>query len=275
MTAHPTSNDWATSRGEKWLAQLARMEGTLAPIDEPLIGALALDGPLRIADVACGGGRTTLEIARRAPAGSVVHGFDISPALIEAARARSAPGVVFELRDIAKTAPDAPCDRLLSRFGVMFFDDPPAAFANLARWLRPGGRFAFAVWGPLADNPWMTTVRAAAAAVVDVPPFEPNAPGAFRYANAAELCALLEGAGFGELEVRDLRRAIALGGGLSPEEAARFALTAFASFGDLLTKAGGTAFDDACRSLAVVFSRHAVGGEVRMNARVHLVTGAR
>src|SRR4051794_976264 len=116
MTPPTGSYDWAGARGEKWRAQLAGMEAMLAPIDEPLIHALQLDAPYRIADLACGGGGTTLEIQRRAPAGSVVHGFDISPALVETARARvpSDPrGIAFAVADMATgPAPDAPYDRL-------------------------------------------------------------------------------------------------------------------------------------------------------------------
>jgi SAM-dependent methyltransferase len=100
-----------------------------------------------------------LEILRRAP-GSVVHGFDLSPALIELARSRKRSderAFAFEIADMATApAPEEPYDRLFSRFGIMFFDDPLAAFANLVRWLASGGRFAFAVWGPPAENPWMT-----------------------------------------------------------------------------------------------------------------------
>ena len=149
MNENPSASDWALARGEKWRDQLTGMEAMLAPVDEPLIHALHLDAPYRVADIACGGGGTTLQILRRAPAGSVVHGFDISPALIELARDRAWPDgrIVFEIADVATApAPAEPYDRLVSRFGVMFFDDPPVAFANLAPWLAPGGRFAFAVW---------------------------------------------------------------------------------------------------------------------------------
>ena len=158
----------------------------LAPVDPVLIHALHLDAPYRIADLACGGGGTTLEILRRAPANTIVHGFDISPTLIEVARARTLPderSIAFKVANIATaTAPEEPYDRLASRFGVMFFDDPQAAFANLLDWLRPGGRFAFAVWGPLAENPWMTIVREVLAGIVDIPSSDPEAPGPFRYA---------------------------------------------------------------------------------------------
>jgi ubiquinone/menaquinone biosynthesis C-methylase UbiE len=131
--------------------QIAK-EAKLAPVDEPLIRALNLDAPSRIADIGCGGGGTTLEILRRAPAGSVVHGFDLSPASIELARGRKRSDectIAFEVANMATaTAPEEPYDRLVSRFGIMFFDDPLGAFANLVRWIAPGGRFAFAALGP-------------------------------------------------------------------------------------------------------------------------------
>jgi SAM-dependent methyltransferase len=277
--ACPAGSDWAAARGEKWRAQLASMEAMLAPVDEPLIRALHLDAPCRIADVGCGGGGTTLEILRRAPAGSVVHGFDISPGLIEVARRRTPPdqhAVAFATADMATaTAPERPYDRLVSRFGIMFFDDPPAAFANLVRWLAPGGRFAFAAWGRPADNPWMTIVREAVAEVVDVPVSDPEAPGAFRYAEADKLLTLLDRAGFGQLDARDWRGLIPIGGALAPAEAAAFALASFASFGELLAAAGDGALDAVRKSLTSRFSRHQQDGAVRMDACVHIVTGAR
>ena len=165
----------------------------LVPIDEPLLRALELDAPLRIAEVGCGGGGTAIEFLRRAPAGSVVHGFDISPSLIEVARGRTRSderAIAFEVADMARRRRRRPYDRLVSRFGVMFFDEPPAAFANLVRWLVPGGRFAFAVWGAPSENPWMTSVRDVVARIVDMPPPDPEAPGPFRYADSDKLLAL-------------------------------------------------------------------------------------
>jgi SAM-dependent methyltransferase len=255
------------------------MEAMITPVDEPLIRALHLDAPCRIADIGCGGGGTTLEILRRAPTGSVVHGFDISRTLIELARNRTLPderAIAFEIADIATApAPEEPYDRLVSRFGVMFFDDPHAAFANLSHWLAPGGRFAFAVWGRLAENPWMTNVRDVVADIIDIPPPDPEGPGAFRYAEADKLLTLLDRAGFGELDVRDWRRALRIGGGLPAAEAAHFALASFSSFGELLAEAGDEALNDVRQSLTTRFSRHQQDGVVRMGACVHILTGAR
>jgi SAM-dependent methyltransferase len=254
------------------------MEAMLAPVDEPLIRALELDAPYRIAELGSGGGGTALALLRQAPAGSVVHGYDISPALVEAARERTRAderGITFEVADVATTKPEMPYDRLLSRFGVMFFDDPEAAFANLAHWLVPGGRFAFAVWAPPADNPWMSILREVVAEIVDVPTPDPEAPGPFRYADADKLRRLLLQAGFGELDVRDWRAALPIGGGLPAPAAAKFALAAF-SVGELLAEAGDEALEGARQALTAHFARmEQQDGAVRVNARVHIFTGTR
>jgi SAM-dependent methyltransferase len=279
MNANPTATDWTAERGEKWRAQLAGMEAMLTPVDEPLIRALHLDAPCRIADIGCGGGGTTLEILRRAAAGSVVHGFDLSPALIELARSRKRSderAIAFEIADMATAAaPEVRYDRLVSRFGIMFFDDPPAAFANLARWLARGGRFAFAVWGRPAENPWITSVREVVAEIIDLPPTDPEAPGPFRYGDAEKLLILLDRAGFGELDVRGWRGRLPIGGELPAVEAANFALASFSSFGELLAEAGDEAFHNARQSLSACFSQHREDGAVRMEACVHIISGAR
>jgi SAM-dependent methyltransferase len=278
MNENPSDSDWAAARGENWRAKLSGMEAMLAPVDEPLIEALRLDAPYRIADIGCGGGGTTLKILNLAPAGSMVYGFDISPALIDTARARIRPDdrdVTFAVADMATApAPELPYDRLVSRFGVMFYDNPPAAFSNLVHWLALDGKFAFGVWGPLAENPWMSNLRDVVAEIIAVPPPDSEAPGPFRYAEAGKLLSLLDHAGFGDLDVRDWHGALAVGGGLPAAEAANFAI-ASSSTGDLLAEAGDEALDKARRDLTARFSHYQQGGVVRMDACVHIVTGAR
>jgi SAM-dependent methyltransferase len=277
--AHTVSaEDWANERGQKWCDQLSAMEATLDPVDAPLIDALQLDEPLRIAEIGCGGGGTTLKIFRRAPAGSSVHGVDISPALVEKARTRA----VAEQGDIAfyiangesAPAPAGPYDRLVSRFGIMFFDDPKVAFSNLASWLAPGGRIAFAVWGAPPQNPWMTSLREAVAQVMDVPEPDPDAPGPFRYAGGDKLLGLLTAARLRNLDVRDWRGKIPLGGGVSPEAAVDFAFGAF-SLGDLLTEADEAVRDAVRERLTRRYAENLKDGGVHMDACVHIVTGMR
>jgi SAM-dependent methyltransferase len=255
---------WSATRGDKWRAHLAGMT------------ALALDAPYRIAEIGCGGGGTALQIVDRAPAGSVVHGFDIAPGLVAMASSRVPPDardLVFTVADMAKTAPERPYDRLVSRLGIMFFDEPAAAFANLARWLVPGGRFAFAAWDKLAENPWLATVREVVAQLVDVAPPEPNVPGPFRYSDVEVLRGLLAGAGFSAIDVQPWRGALTIGGGLPPAQAARFALAAFSTFADLLAAAGDAALAEAQRALTARFDEHVDDKVVKLNAAVHIVTG--
>src|SRR6185312_2023119 len=148
-------------------------------------------------------------------------------------------------------------------FGVMFFNDPPAAFANLLQWLAPRGRFAFAVWGRPAENPGMTSVRQVVADIIDLPNPDAQAPGPFRYGETDTLVTLLKRAGFGELAVKDWRGLLPIGGMMPSAEAANFALASFSSFGELLAKAGAPALNTACQSLTVRFSEYEQDGVVQ------------
>lgn len=285
MTRH-TTPDWATARSDKWRRQLDGLEAMLAPVDGPLIQALALDPPsatrpaptpLRIADVGCGAGATTIALLRQAPPGSVAHGFDLSPALVEVARGRRTTGdqnLAFEVADMgALRPPDGRYDRLVSRLGVMFFNDPTGAFANLRRWLVDDGRLAFAVWGPLEDNPWMAETRAAVAEAIDLPAMDASAPGPFRYAAPETLVGLLASAGFSNVTATDCRPMLPIGRQLAAPAAARFALDAFSCFAELLTSAGGDALNRASRRLTERFRPYEREGAVLMPARLHIITG--
>ncbi len=274
-----TAADWAGPRGEKWSTQLSGMEATLASIDRPLFDALQLDGPCNIADLGCGGGGTSFSIAKRAAPGTTIHAFDVSATLIARARERAAEhpsAVTFQVANVATAAaPPLGYARLVSRFGTMFFDDPPAAFANLVPWLAPGGRFAFAVWGPSTENPWMTLARDVVAQFIELPSTQPEAPGAFRYAHVPTLLSLLNAAGFREVSSETWRGLLPLGGGLSASEAATFALASFASLSELLAAAGHDVYLTAHQALAQAYSAHLQGNVVMLGAQVHLVTGAR
>ncbi|MDJ0514594.1 MAG: class I SAM-dependent methyltransferase [Methyloceanibacter sp.] len=273
-----SSQDWAHERGQKWCDQLAAMEATLDPVDAPLIDALDLDRPLRIAEIGCGGGGTLLKLLRHAQAGSSVHGIDISPALADRARARiarhEADAAIHVANAESAAAPEGPYDRLISRFGIMFFDDPQAAFSNLSSWLAPGGQIAFAVWGPPPQNPWMTSLREAVSQVMDVPDPDPDAPGPFRYAGGDKLLGLLKEAGLRDLNIRDWRGLIPLGGGVPPEPAVDFAFNAF-SLGDLLVEADEAVTEEVRQRLTQCYAAHVQDGGVHMEACVHIVTGAR
>lgn len=219
-----------------------------------------------------------MAVKSAAPDGSEVVGFDISPALIALAEERAgenAEGLRFILADAGTAAaPGGQFDLLASRFGVMFFEDPPSAFANLLTWLKPGSRFAFAVWAAPKDNPWMMAVKNAVASVAEWPQPDPDGPGPFRYADGEDFRALLADAGFADVAINDWRGDLPVGGGLSPENAAEFALAAF-SIGEVLDDVDEASQATAFKHLQDAYARWASDGVVRAPARLHIVTGRR
>jgi len=148
---------WNGPSGRVWVEAQALLDRTFRPFEDLLVEAALARSPRRVLDIGCGTGATTLALARRLGAHARCVGLDISDPMLALASERAArEGSQAEfIRADAQTYRFEPAsfDLIVSRFGVMFFEDPPAAFANLRRWLAPGGRLALAVWGPPALNP--------------------------------------------------------------------------------------------------------------------------
>jgi SAM-dependent methyltransferase len=198
---------WEGRSGRHWVTQQERYDRMLSGYGERLIGALAPQPGERVLDVGCGNGAISLAIAERvAPDGDVV-GLDISSPMLELARRRAAEGgitnISFERGDAqVHTAGEASFDGVVSRFGVMFFDDPEAAFANLARKLRPGGRMVFLCWQQMPLNDWVMVPTAAALEHVPMPEMpEPGQPGPFALADADRVQGLLADAGLADVRL--------------------------------------------------------------------------
>ncbi len=199
---------WNEQGGPTWAELSPLLDRQLATITEHALAVLAPRPGERLLDVGCGCGATTLSLAECVkPAGEVV-GLDISRPMLDVARGRAAAkgtsGVRFVEADAQTWAPaPAAFDGMFSRFGVMFFADPRAAFRNLLGLLRPGGRLVFTCWRSLAENPWMTAPMAAAAAHLPAPapPPVPDAPGPFAFADAGRVRDILDCAGFTATEI--------------------------------------------------------------------------
>ena len=197
---------WNGAMGAQWAANEARTERGLAPVLEALLQWSAPTQGMRIVDVGCGAGGTTLALANAiSPTGEVI-GLDVSAVILDAARTRLADtrNARLELADaLTWTLDGPPADLLFSRFGVMFFGNPVAAFANLRRALKPAGRFAFAAWAALEDNPWINLpLQAALTVIPPPPPADPEEPGQFAFGNPARVQRILHDAGYSPVRHR-------------------------------------------------------------------------
>ncbi|MGH2632789.1 MAG: class I SAM-dependent methyltransferase [Tepidiformaceae bacterium] len=191
----------APARMASWKTE----EPSLAGVAEPLLAAARPVAGENVLDLGCGGGMTTLLAAGLVGPRGRALGVDISEPMVELATGRAeAAGlsnVTFEVAD-AQTAvlPQAPFSLAMSRFGVMFFDDPVAAFSNVARHLQPGGRLAFACWQGEQMNRWFATevlrkYRPAPPAD-DRPAAGSPAPGPFAFSDPEYVEGILTSAGF-------------------------------------------------------------------------------
>lgn len=218
---------WNGPAGERWAKAQDRIDHHLGLITEALLALAAAGEGERVLDLGCGGGTTALMLRERlGPEGAVV-GIDISAPNLALARARAHAAmadVTFLEADAATYAFEPVFDLAFSRFGVMFFDDPAGAFANIRQALVPDGRLAFVCWRTFQQNEWaFAPYEAALDLLPPQEPVDPQAPGPFAYADEQRLRKILEQAGFREIVIRPLDTTVNLGATL--EDALTEALT--------------------------------------------------
>jgi len=197
---------WNGTGGQAWVTNQATLDRMFAPFEPILMEALPPGAGHRVLDVGCGTGGITLAAARRTGAQGDCLGIDISGPMLAAARTRAEQAGLPArfLQADAQTHAFAPAsaDRIVSRFGVMFFEDPVAAFANLHRAARPGAAMRLIAWRGAEENPFMTTAeRAAAPLLPDLPARQPNAPGQFGFADRRRVAAILGQGGWAEVDI--------------------------------------------------------------------------
>jgi SAM-dependent methyltransferase len=217
---------WNGRVGQRWAAQQERIDWNLAEITEAVIPFAAARPGEHVLDIGCGCGTATLMLARAvAPRGSVA-GVDISAPMLAVARARAHSGqadIPFIEADASVYDFQPTFDLVFSRFGVMFFADPFAAFANIRKAVAPGGRLAFVCWRAMAENMWAAAPFAAAKHLLPPQePVDPHAPGPFAFADGARLTDILSRAGFRDIALAKFDGAMNMGD--TPAEAANEAL---------------------------------------------------
>ena len=216
---------WNGRPASVWVAEAERLDSMLAPFGRRLLAAAALQPGERVLDVGCGNGAVSLEAARAVGSGGRVTGLDLSAPMLGLARRRAEDqgvDVDFVQGDAQTTSFDRPFDVVVSRFGVMFFDDPEAAFANLATAVRPGGRMLFVCWQEMFANEWVAVPASAMVAHVGLPELpEPGAPGPFSLADADRTKSLLDSAGWSEVTVEERKEKRRMGGGRDPRTSSR------------------------------------------------------
>ncbi len=193
---------WNDRAAVTWTAFQERLDTLFEPLTAYALTAAAPAAGDHIVDIGCGCGATVLALAERAGPAGRVSGFDISEPMAARARERiEAAGLTNATVTVSDASvhafPPGSADLLFSRFGVMFFADPVAAFANLHGAMRSGGRLLCAAWRPLADNSWFKVPMDAARALLSPqPPTDPSAPGPFAFADADRTHRIFQDAGW-------------------------------------------------------------------------------
>ncbi len=227
---------WNVRGAAAWVPLQERMDAMLEPLGRLMLDAAELERGQRVLDVGCGCGATTVEAAHRVGPNGHVVGMDVSAPMLERARQRSRQ--LAQVRFVEADAQTTDIgslgvDRLISRFGVMFFADLAAAFVNLRTAMArrtsndQRGRLAFVTWQSPKQNPMFTFAGAAVADLMApsiAPPAGPNAPGPFALADHARIAQVLFGAGFSDVNIVGHEVALDFGGGGTVDELVQFAI---------------------------------------------------
>jgi len=270
---------WNTVGGPRWIGLGGLVERRNLVFNDLLLERSAVAPGESVLEIGCGTGATTVPLAEAAgPHGRVV-GVDISEPMLAGARQRLADS---GLGNIALVQADAQVHRLeaggfdliVSRFGVMFFADPVAAFSNLLPAPRPGGRLCFVCWGPIEENRhWMIPYEVALRHLGPPAPTPPHAPGPLAFSDRDYVRSILERAGFAEVVIDRETPDIS---GSTPEEEAEYACVMGPPARLIEEKKPDQAVRETIkREMAEAFAAYARGGPILLPSTVFLVTARR
>jgi SAM-dependent methyltransferase len=266
---HETSeqeNLWNGTAGHAWVEAQETLDEMLQPFADVLVEAVSATPGGAVLDVGCGTGGTALAVARRLGEKGHCVGIDISAPMIDAARARAeregAPASFIRADAQTYAFEPASFDAIISRFGVMFFDDFAAAFTNLRRAAKPGAPLHFVAWRSPAENAFMTTAeRAAAPFLPNIPPRRPDAPGQFAFADSQRVRRVLEVSGWREIDIEPIDVVCAF-----PEAELNGYITRLGPLGLVLREADEPTRARVVEAVRGAFDPYLHGAEVRFDA---------
>ncbi|MGJ7613836.1 MULTISPECIES: class I SAM-dependent methyltransferase [unclassified Variovorax] len=273
MTTQPSGTEqarlWNGPSGHTWVDMQATLDHLFQPFEDLLVEAVADAGAHHVLDVGCGTGATTLAISRSARSQGAEGrstGIDISQPMIATARSRAerqgTQSTSFVCADVQAHAFEAGAfDMLVSRFGVMFFDDPVRAFSNLRRAATDHASLKFIAWRSAAENPFMTTAERAAAPLLDLPARQPGAPGQFAFAERQHVLGILQQSGWQDIDIAPIDVPCTL-----PEKDLRGYLSRLGPVGMKLRSADERTREKVIDTVRAAFDPFVHGNEVRFTA---------
>jgi SAM-dependent methyltransferase len=262
---------WNGPAARAWVDAQETLDRMFKPFEDLLVDAASAGGARRVIDVGCGTGATTVAVARAVGLSGVCTGIDVSEPMIAAARARaSREGVpaTFLVAD-AQSHAFAPrsADAIVSRFGVMFFDDPVRAFANLRHAAVAGARMTLIAWRSPSENAFMTAAERAAAPLLPVlPPRQPGAPGQFAFADAHRVRTILAASRWADISITPIDVTCVL-----PEAELVGYVTRFGPVGRVLQDVGEPTRTQVVHAVRAAFEPFVHGDEVRYTAACWMI----
>ncbi|MEQ8267328.1 MAG: methyltransferase domain-containing protein [Parvibaculum sp.] len=268
---------WNSDVGNRWAQNQDRLDAMLQPFSEAMLRVAAVRPGEHVMDIGCGCGATTIDLASRSGPTGRALGVDISAPMIARARDRATAlksRAEFMLADAAtQNFGTDSFDLLTSRFGIMFFVEPVAAFAHIREALTPGGRTAFVCWRPMKENSWIAApLFAALPHIPQQEPAVPGAPGPFAFDDKDRFRRVLTEAGYSSIDIEPHDAALSVGAGDDPVE---MALRQTLEIGPVsrimkdLDEDRRVRVSDAVRA---ELARHVKDGQVVLNGAVWLVT---
>lgn len=275
-THHQTNSDqmalWNGRAGRAWVDQQALLDRVLKPLEDRLIDEVRAAGGLRVLDVGCGTGSTTLAVARLLGGKGYCTGADISEPMIDLAKARAkhehspADFICADLQ--VHLFEPANFDTIISRIGVMFFDDPVMAFANMRHAATDDAKLRCIAWRGAADNPFMTAAeRAAAPLLPDIPPRRPGAPGQFAFADRDRVASILRKSSWTDIDIQPLDFECTL-----PEKELLGYATRLGPVGLVLEDADEGTRQRVIEAIRAAFDPYVRGTEVRFTAACWMIS---